>query len=48
MNPALDYLRHLTRRQFFNGSGLALGGVALGCLAARAPATRSTPACTRL
>ena len=38
MNPALDYLRHLTRRQFFSGSGLALGGVALGCLASRAPA----------
>ena len=40
MNPALDYLRHLTRRQFFSGSGLALGSVALSCLAGRASAAR--------
>ena len=36
MNPALEFLRHQTRRQFFNGSGLALGGVALGLLGKRA------------
>ncbi len=40
MSPALDYLRHLTRRQFFSGSGLALGSVALSCLAGRASAAR--------
>jgi hypothetical protein len=29
MNPAHAYLNHLTRRQFFAGAGLAMGGVAL-------------------
>ena len=30
-----DYLNHLTRRQFFAGAGLAMGGVALNWLAPR-------------
>jgi hypothetical protein len=33
MNPFHEYLRHLTRRQFFAGAGLALGGIALDRLA---------------
>jgi uncharacterized protein (DUF1501 family) len=32
MNPAHDYLNHLTRRQFFAGAGLAMGGLALNHL----------------
>ncbi len=35
MNPAHEYLNHLTRRQFFAGAGLAMGGVALSALAPR-------------
>src|ERR1044071_3629989 len=35
MNPCHDYLNHLTRRQFFAGAGLAMGGVALNWLAPR-------------
>ncbi|MSU48276.1 MAG: DUF1501 domain-containing protein [Opitutus sp.] len=35
MNPFHDYLNHLTRRQFFSGAGLAMGGVALNWLAPR-------------
>ncbi len=35
MNPAHEYLNHLTRRQFFAGAGLAMGGVALDLLAPR-------------
>ncbi len=35
MNPCHDYLNHLTRRQFFAGAGLAMGGVALNLLAPR-------------
>jgi hypothetical protein len=35
MNPCHDYLNHLTRRQFFSGAGLAMGGVALNWLAPR-------------
>ncbi len=35
MNPAHEYLNHLTRRQFFAGAGLAMGGVALNTLAPR-------------
>ena len=38
MNPAFEFLRQQTRRQFFNGAGLALGGVALGLLGRRANA----------
>ena len=38
MNPAFEFLRQQTRRQFFNGAGLALGGVALGLLGRRAHA----------
>jgi hypothetical protein len=38
MNPCHDYLRHLTRRQFFAGAGLAMGGVALNFLGSRARA----------
>ncbi|WP_414663632.1 DUF1501 domain-containing protein [Horticoccus sp. 23ND18S-11] len=42
MNPLHDYLNHLTRRQFFAGAGLAMGGVALNLLTPRlrAAATR--------
>ena len=35
MNPCHDYLRQLTRRQFFSGAGLSLGGLALAQLAGR-------------
>jgi hypothetical protein len=35
MNPCHDYLNQLTRRQFFAGAGLALGGLALNLLAPR-------------
>ena len=35
MNPCHDYLNQLTRRQFFTGAGLAMGGVALNFLAPR-------------
>ncbi|MGH7957169.1 MAG: DUF1501 domain-containing protein, partial [Opitutaceae bacterium] len=35
MNPCHEYLNTLTRRQFFAGAGLALGGVALNWLAPR-------------
>ncbi len=35
MHPAYDFLNNLTRRQFFAGSGLAMGGVALNLLAPR-------------
>ena len=41
MNPAHAYLNHLTRRQFFSGAGLAMGGVALNLLA---PRLRAAPA----
>ncbi|MCX6954340.1 MAG: DUF1501 domain-containing protein, partial [Verrucomicrobia bacterium] len=43
MNPAHAYLNHLTRRQFFAGAGLAMGGVALNLLA---PRLRGAPAAT--
>ncbi len=39
MNPAYHYLNNLTRRQFFSGAGLAMGGVALNLLAPRLRAT---------
>jgi len=35
MNPCHDYLRQLTRRQFFSGAGLSLGGLALAQIASR-------------
>jgi uncharacterized protein (DUF1501 family) len=35
MNPTHEYLNNLTRRQFFAGAGLAMGGVALNWLAPR-------------
>src|SRR3954469_13147161 len=35
MNPCHDYLNHLTRRQFFAGAGLAMGGLALNLLTPR-------------
>src|SRR4051812_23612763 len=35
MNPCHQYLNNLTRRQFFAGAGLAMGGVALNWLAPR-------------
>ena len=34
MNPLFEHLTHLTRRQFFGGTGVRLGGVALAMLAA--------------
>jgi hypothetical protein len=33
MNPCHEYLNNLTRRQFFAGAGLAMGGVALNLIA---------------
>ncbi|MFK7735696.1 MAG: DUF1501 domain-containing protein [Pirellulaceae bacterium] len=37
MNPQLDYLRHESRRQFFQGAGLKVGSLALaGLMAAKA------------
>ena len=38
MSPLHERLNHLTRRQFFSGAGLALGGLALGWLAPRSRA----------
>ncbi len=35
MNPALEYHRQLTRRRFFEGAGLKVGGVALATLLGR-------------
>ena len=35
MNPCHEYLNNLTRRQFFAGAGLAMGGLALNWLAPR-------------
>jgi hypothetical protein len=43
MNPLHEALNHLTRRQFFSGAGLALGGVALNWLAPRLGAAGATP-----
>jgi len=43
MNPCHDYLNNLTRRQFFAGAGLAMGGVALNWLAPRLGAATGTP-----
>src|SRR3954470_14261167 len=40
MNPCHEYLNNLTRRQFFAGAGLAMGGVALNWLAPRLRARR--------
>ena len=44
MNPCHDYLNQLTRRQFFAGAGLAMGGVAMNLLAPELRAAGSTPA----
>jgi len=48
MNPALDFHFAQTRRQFFQGAGLRLGGLALACLAGErtlaAPGSRVHPA----
>src|SRR5262245_61940572 len=38
MHPARDLLQRTTRRQFFEGAGLRLGGLALGLMAAGRPA----------
>ena len=38
MNPIPEYMNRLTRRQFFGGAGLAMGGLALHWLAPRAGA----------
>ncbi|PAW63728.1 MAG: sulfatase [Opitutia bacterium Tous-C1TDCM] len=35
MHPASQFLNHLTRRQFFAGAGLAMGGIAMNLLASR-------------
>jgi uncharacterized protein (DUF1501 family) len=35
MNPCHEFFNNLTRRQFFRGAGLAMGGVALNLLASR-------------
>ena len=35
MDPRYEYLNRLTRRQFFQGAGLAMGGLALNYLAPR-------------
>jgi hypothetical protein len=35
MNPSHEFLNHLTRRQFFSGAGLAMGGLAFNLLASR-------------
>ena len=43
MNPAHAYLNHLTRRQFFAGAGLAMGGVALNLLAPRLRGASALP-----
>jgi hypothetical protein len=43
MNPLHEALNHLTRRQFFSGAGLALGGVALNWLAPRLGAAGAAP-----
>jgi hypothetical protein len=43
MNPCHDYLNHLTRRQFFSGAGLAMGGLALNLLAPRLRGAGKTP-----
>jgi hypothetical protein len=45
MNPCHEYLNNLTRRQFFAGAGLAMGGVALNWLAPRlgAAAAKADP-----
>jgi uncharacterized protein (DUF1501 family) len=41
MNPCHEYLNNLTRRQFFAGAGLAMGGIALKWLAPRLRAAGS-------
>jgi hypothetical protein len=48
MNPCHEYLNHLTRRQFFAGAGLAMGGVALSWLAPRLRAATAAPAANNL
>ena len=35
MNPAIEYHEYLTRRRFFEGAGLKVGGVALASLMGR-------------
>jgi len=35
MNPAIEYHNHLTRRRFFEGAGLKVGGLALSALMGR-------------
>ena len=44
MHPCHDYLNHLTRRQFFAGAGLAMGGLALNLLAPRLRGAPGAPA----
>ncbi|MEZ6151257.1 MAG: DUF1501 domain-containing protein [Pirellulaceae bacterium] len=41
MNPCHDYMNQLTRRQFFAGAGLAMGGIAMARLAPRVFAATS-------
>jgi len=44
MNPCHEYFNNLTRRQFFAGAGLAMGGVALNWLAPRLRGASATDA----
>src|SRR5215472_16465745 len=44
MDPLFDHQRLLTRRQFFGGAGLRVGGVALGLLMGSAAARRAQAA----
>jgi hypothetical protein len=44
MNPCHDYLNNLTRRQFFAGAGLAMGGIAFNLIAPRLAAAAATDA----
>lgn len=46
MNPAYEYLNNLTRRQFFSGAGLAMGGMAFNMLAPRLSAAAGVAAPT--
>ncbi len=44
MNPSHEFLNHFTRRQFFSGAGLALGGLAFNLLAPRLRAAKGPDA----
>ena len=44
MDPAIEYHRQTTRRQFFSGAGLKVGGAALASLMAQETLARDNPA----